>query len=73
VTPVELSVIFLLCGSWLVFPDKAYAYLDPGTGSYIVQILIGTLISALFTVKLFWARIKKMGAGLFIMRRNARK
>ena len=41
---------------FLVIPD-AYAYLDPGTGSMILQIVIATFISMLFTLKIFWKRI----------------
>jgi hypothetical protein len=36
---------------------EAHAYLDPGTGSYILQILIAALFGALFMLKVFWGRI----------------
>jgi hypothetical protein len=35
----------------------ARAYLDPGSGSYLLQILLAGVVAALFTVKLFWLRI----------------
>ena len=35
-----------------------FAYLDPGTGSYILQLIIGALIGGLFAVKLFWNQIR---------------
>jgi hypothetical protein len=38
----------------------AHAYIDLGTGSYMLQILIGALAAAGFFVKQYWARIKKM-------------
>jgi tellurite resistance protein TehA-like permease len=41
-----------------LFPAKAHAYLDPGTGSYIIQIAIATFVGALFAIRLFWRRIK---------------
>ena len=41
-----------------VFPSIAYAYLDPGTGSYVFQVLVGTLFGAMFAIKMFWVRIK---------------
>ena len=40
-----------------IFTQKAYAYLDPGTGSYIFQLFIAGVIGGLFAVKLFWAKI----------------
>lgn len=35
----------------------AFGYLDPGTGSYILQLLIGGLLGGLFAVGLFWKRV----------------
>lgn len=43
--------IFLLSGK------HTLAYIDPGTGSYMLQIAIAFLVSALFTVKGFWKKI----------------
>ena len=34
-----------------------YAYLDPGTGGYILQLLIVLLVGTLFAVRAFWANI----------------
>ncbi len=33
-------------------------YLDPGSGSFIVQILIGVLLAAGVTLRIFWGKIK---------------
>jgi hypothetical protein len=41
----------------LLLVQEAHAYLDPGTGSYILQILIASLFGALFMLKVFWGRI----------------
>jgi hypothetical protein len=41
----------------LLLAREAYAYLDPGTGSYVLQILIASLVGALFMLKVFWGRI----------------
>lgn len=42
----------------VTFPGFAYAYLDPGTGSYVLQILIATFFGALYAVKKYWHQIK---------------
>ena len=39
-------------------PLKGYAYLDLGTGSYMLQILIATLIGGAYTLKIYWRKIK---------------
>jgi hypothetical protein len=51
-----LTLSALLC--LLAAPVNVYAYLDPGTGSYFLQILAGVLLGGLYTVKIFWKRIK---------------
>jgi len=38
--------------------DDAYAYIDPGTGSMIIQMLIGVLVGVGIAVKVFWEKIK---------------
>lgn len=50
-----LVVLFLVS---LIFPPRAYAYLDPGTGSYILQLVLAALLGAAFAIKVFWKRIK---------------
>ncbi len=37
----------------------AYAYLDPGTGSMLVQMLLGGVAGVLVVGKLYWTRIKE--------------
>ena len=43
----------------------AYGYLDPGTGSYVLQFLIGGLLGGLFAVGLFWRRVLAFVKRLF--------
>jgi hypothetical protein len=50
-------VLFLLLLLGLLAPGIAYAYLDPGTGSYIIQLVIGMVLGGLFAVGLFWRRV----------------
>ena len=37
--------------------DKVLAYLDPGTGSYIFQLLIAAGLAIAYSLKVYWARI----------------
>jgi hypothetical protein len=39
-----------------------YAYLDPGTGSIALQLLIGGAVAALATLRAYWSRIKAFAA-----------
>lgn len=51
------SYVSLAVLASLLLVQEAYAYLDPGTGSYVLQILIASLLGALFMLKVFWGRI----------------
>jgi hypothetical protein len=49
----------------LVVPEKALAYLDLYTGSYIIQLLLGGFFGFLFVIKLFGKRIISFFKNLF--------
>jgi hypothetical protein len=40
-------------------------YLDPGSGSYIFQVLLAALVGALFLIKVYWQRIRAFIARVF--------
>lgn len=40
-------------------------YLDPGTGSYLIQLLIAGLLGVLFVVRLYWGKINQFFRKLF--------
>ena len=50
-----LTLIFIVQH---LLSKNAFAYLDPGTGSYIFQIFIATIVAGLFAIKMFWRKIK---------------
>jgi len=41
------------------------AYLDPGTGSYLLQMIIAGLVGGAFLVKIFWGKIVAFFKKLF--------
>ncbi len=49
----------------MVFALPAHAYLDPGTGSYIFQLLLAGVVGLAFVIKVFWSRIKGFFTRLF--------
>jgi len=56
-----LAVLFVA----LSYSRPAFAYLDPGTGSLILQMLIAGIIGAMYTIKLYWYRLKIFVTQLF--------
>ena len=57
-TLTSLSFYFLMTRT-------AHAYLDPGTGSYIIQIVLAALLGALFSLRIFWSRMGRFFNRLF--------
>lgn len=56
----KLSVATALALWWSVYltARPVYAYLDPGAGSFLFQLLIGAGVSVLFLLKVYWKKIK---------------
>ncbi|HEY7747904.1 MAG TPA: hypothetical protein VH933_04445 [Aestuariivirgaceae bacterium] len=52
----------LLLAVWLWFgtTQSAYAYLDPGTGSILLQAVIGGVASGLFVIRLYWRKLRSL-------------
>ena len=53
----KISLIALMT---LCLTSQAQAYLDPGTGSIILQGLIAAIAAGLATGKLWWHRVKSI-------------
>jgi len=53
-----LLAIFAAVLAFILVSGQAYAYLDPGTGSYILQLLIAGVLGGLFAIKIYWAKLK---------------
>ena len=53
---IRILIVVVFCS--LLFPRKIYAYLDPGTGSYLFQIVIAALLGGLYMAKIYWNKIK---------------
>ena len=74
--PITLTAIISL---FLIFPQTAYAsidvgtfnqaayahYIDPGTGSIIIQVLIGSLVGGLAMIGVYRVRVKNFLRNLF--------
>jgi hypothetical protein len=60
-----LFISFLIVTVYLLLAHNAFAYLDPGTGSYIFQVLVAAFVGGLFTIKIYWQKIKIFFGNLF--------
>ena len=51
---------------YFLFEIKAHAYLDPGTGSIILQAIIAVIATAGATIAFYWRKIKMKIKDLFV-------
>tara|TARA_B110000902_G_scaffold240354_1_gene289778 strand:- start:3672 stop:3917 length:246 start_codon:yes stop_codon:yes gene_type:complete len=47
-----LLLLFILATS-----SPIYAYLDPGSGSFIIQMIIAGVLGGFYALKLYWQRL----------------
>jgi hypothetical protein len=50
-------ILFLTVAFNSLFLPAANAYIDPGTGSFIFQAVIGFLVAAALGIKVFWRKL----------------
>ncbi|MHB1415468.1 MAG: hypothetical protein ACYC1C_09460 [Chloroflexota bacterium] len=53
ITLLSVGTIFAV-----VCPTSAFAYLDPGTSSYVVQMLVAGLLGGAVALKMFWRNVR---------------
>ena len=58
-----ILVVGLSITSNFIFLPNAYAYIEPGSGSAIIQMLIGTLVGLGIALKVYWHKIKMKLSG----------
>lgn len=49
----------------VIFPPRADAYLDPGTGSYVLQIAAAVFFAGIFLLKAGWGHVKHFVSSVF--------
>ena len=55
-------IIFL---SFFILTTKAHAYLDPGTGSIILQAIVAAFAAFFTSIYIFWAKVKNFYKKIF--------
>ena len=71
-----MRVDYFLCGILsavaVTFPiSNAWAYLDPGTGSFLLQMLLGGIAGLAVVGRMYWTRLKVMIGRTFGNSRSA--
>lgn len=58
-----MNRIAAIAAGTLLFWDEAFAYIDPGTGSLMIQWLFGMILAGFAVLNLYWQRIKSFLSG----------
>lgn len=56
----QIPILVTVAAISVAAPGQAYAYLDPATGSIILQGLIAALAGIAVAGKLYWSRLKSL-------------
>ncbi len=56
-----LTSLFIL----IFVPTKAFAYLDPGKGSIILQAILGFIAASIATISIYWTKFKTIISKIF--------
>jgi hypothetical protein len=51
-----ISLFLISATLWVATTGTAHAYIDIGSGSLMIQILLASLFASLFALKVFWLR-----------------
>ena len=72
---MKKTLIYLILNIIAIFliVTNAYAYLDPGTGSFILQAIIGFLAALSAGFLYYWTKVKNFFLKLFKKNNNDEK
>jgi len=64
---IERLFFGIVCFGWvsMLWTPKALAYIDPGSGSYLLQLMMAAALGGAFAIKVFSGKIKIFLSNLF--------
>ena len=68
-----LQIFYFNILSLILYSSNAYAYLDPGTGSFILQAIMGFLAAVSAGFLYYWSKVKNFFLKLFKKNKNDTK
>jgi hypothetical protein len=57
---VNSTVVLLAAWLLLALASPAYAYVDPGSGAMLTQLLLGGAAGAVVLVRVYWNRLRAL-------------
>lgn len=63
---VILGTLVFVPGLYFFSVLNAFAYIDPGSGSYVLQIIIASVLGILTLIKIYWSKLKTFFASFLV-------
>ena len=60
---INRRMVLFLAGVIFLLPTSSHAYIDPGTGGMLLQLLLGGVAGVLIVLKVYWRRFKTFITG----------
>ena len=57
---IVLRSVALLALGLSLLSLRAYSYIDLGSGSYLIQLIIAAFVGISFTIKIYWRKIRTL-------------
>ena len=68
----ELRSLTVICLALIILTGRpAHAYIDPGTGSFVLQAAVAGLLGVAFAIKSTWKGLSRAAARI-LLRRHSR-
>ena len=68
-----MNTKFFVLVFYFLFTVNAHAYLDPGTGSMILQLILGGVAAFFATISVFFSKIKNYTKKIFYSKNSNSK
>jgi hypothetical protein len=62
---MRATIVYATCAMACLFALPANAYIDPGSGSMAIQMIVGGILAAAFMIKTYYFQLKRWIARLF--------
>jgi len=63
---MKIRVLATLVVVGTCFPTPAYAYIDAGSASMVLQVIVAGLVGAVLSIKMYWQQICQFARKLFL-------
>ena len=57
---IDINTIITTLTILILITRNTYAYIDPGSGSMILQVIIAAVLGTITVIKIYWNKVKSI-------------